>query len=261
MLHNCRYLIRLLAVDTTNGERFKSTEDKMYRSHLPMSNTTRPTLITYDVKDPDNFMTDKSHWEGIYTNQSIQDVSWYREHLNTSLDLIRKCALPLDAKVIDIGGGASTLADDLCGLGYVSVSVLDISKMALEKARQRLGVLSDRVEWMEGDITRVQLPVEHYDLWHDRAVFHFLTDPLAQHTYVEAATRAVKSGGFIIIATFSPEGPVKCSGLPVQRYDAASLARKFPQCDLLDERQEDHKTPAGASQSFTYVRLQKRQNA
>jgi SAM-dependent methyltransferase len=226
-----------------------------------MSNTTRPTLITYDVKDPDNFMTDKSHWEGIYTNQSIQDVSWYREHLNTSLDLIRKCALPLDAKVIDIGGGASTLADDLCGLGYVSVSVLDISKMALEKARQRLGVLSDRVEWMEGDITRVQLPVEHYDLWHDRAVFHFLTDPLAQHTYVEAATRAVKSGGFIIIATFSPEGPVKCSGLPVQRYDAASLARKFPQCDLLDERQEDHKTPAGASQSFTYVRLQKRQNA
>jgi SAM-dependent methyltransferase len=206
-------------------------------------------------------MTDKSHWENIYTNKSAQDVSWYREHLNISLDLIQKCRLPPDARIIDVGGGASTLADDLCELGYVDVSVLDISKTALEKAGQRLGAKADHVQWMEGDITRVRLPFEHYDLWHDRAVFHFLTDPLAQHSYVEAATRAVKSGGFIIIATFSPEGPEKCSGLPVQRYDAASLARKFPQCDLLDERQEDHKTPAGASQSFTYVRLQKRQNA
>jgi ubiquinone/menaquinone biosynthesis C-methylase UbiE len=203
-------------------------------------------------------MTDKSHWENIYTNKSVQDVSWYREHLNTSLDLIQKCALPLDAKVIDIGGGASTLADDLCGLGYVDVSVLDISKTALEKARQRLGTLADRIQWLEGDITKVQLPAGHYDLWHDRAVFHFLTDSVAQHSYAEAATRAVRSGGFIIIATFSPEGPAKCSGLPVQRYDAASLASKFPQFTLLDSRLEDHKTPAGASQSFTYVRLQKR---
>jgi len=203
-------------------------------------------------------MTDKSHWEKIYTDKPVQDVSWYREHLDTSLELILKCALPLDAKLIDIGGGASTLADDLCGLGYIHVSVLDISKTALEKARQRLDTLADHVTWMEGDVTKVQCPVEHYDLWHDRAVFHFLTNSSTQDAYVEAATRAVKSGGYIIIATFSPEGPEKCSGLPVQRYDAASLARKFLKCVLLDERREDHKTPAGVSQSFTYVRLQKR---
>ena len=203
-------------------------------------------------------MTDKSHWEKIYTDKSVQDVSWYREHLDTSLDLILKCELALDAKLIDVGGGASTLADDLCKLGYLDVSVLDISKTALEKARQRLGTWADHVTWMEGDITKIQLPVEHYDLWHDRAVFHFLTSSATQDAYVEAATRAVKSGGYIIIATFSPEGPEKCSGLPVQRYDAASLARKFPKCVLLDERREDHKTPAGVSQSFTYVKLQKR---
>jgi SAM-dependent methyltransferase len=202
-------------------------------------------------------MTDKAHWENIYANRSAQDVSWYREHLNTSLDLIQKCALSRDAKVIDIGGGASTLADDLCELGYVDVSVLDISKSSLEKAKQRLGARADRVQWMEGDITRVQLPSEHYDLWHDRAVFHFLTDSVTQEVYVEAATNAVRSGGFIIIATFSPEGPSKCSGLPVQRYDGDSLARKFPRFALLDSCQEDHKTPSGASQSFTYVRLRK----
>ena len=202
-------------------------------------------------------MTDKSHWENIYTNKSAQDVSWYREHLNISLDFIQKCRLSPDAGIIDIGGGASTLADDLCELGYVNVSVLDISKRSLEKAKQRLGARADRVQWMEGDITRVQLPFEHYDLWHDRAVFHFLTDSSAQKAYVEAATRAVKSGGFIIIATFSPEGPAKCSGLPVQRYDAATLVRQFSECVLMDSQMEIHQTPSGTSQSFTYVRLKK----
>ena len=199
----------------------------------------------------------KSHWENIYTNKSEQDVSWYREHLNISLDLIQKCRLSPDAGIIDVGGGASTLADDLCELGYVNVSVLDISKKSLEKAKQRLGAKADRVQWMEGDITRVQLPFEHYDLWHDRAVFHFLTDSSAQQAYVEAATRSVRSGGFIIIATFSPEGPAKCSGLPVQRYDAETLARKFSECALLDSQMEIHQTPSGTSQSFTYVRLKK----
>ena len=202
-------------------------------------------------------MTDKSLWENIYASKSAQEVSWYREHLNTSLDFIQKCRLAPDASIIDVGGGASTLADDLCALGYVNVSVLDISKTSLEKARQRLGALADRVQWMEGDMTRVQLPFQHYDLWHDRAVFHFLTDSSAQQAYVEAATRAVKSGGYIIIATFSPEGPAKCSGLPVQRYDAETLARKFSDCVLLDSQMEIHQTPSGTSQSFTYVRLKK----
>jgi ubiquinone/menaquinone biosynthesis C-methylase UbiE len=202
-------------------------------------------------------MTDKSHWENIYTNRSAQDMSWYREHLNISLDFIQKCSLPLDASIIDVGGGASTLADDLCESGYVNVSVLDISKTALEKARQRLGAMADRVQWMEGDMTRVQLPFEHYDLWHDRAVFHFLTNSSERQAYVEAATRAVKSGGFIIIATFSPEGPAKCSGLPVQRYDVATLVRQFSECVLLDSQTEIHQTPSGTSQSFTYVRLKK----
>jgi len=202
-------------------------------------------------------MTDKSLWENIYASKSAQEVSWYREHLNTSLDFIQKCRLAPDASIIDVGGGASTLADDLCALGYVNVSVLDISKTSLEKARQRLGALADRVQWMEGDMTRVQLPFQHYDLWHDRAVFHFLTDSSAQQAYVKAATRAVKSGGYIIIATFSPEGPAKCSGLPVQRYDAETLARKFSDCVLLDSQMEIHQTPSGTSQSFTYVRLKK----
>jgi len=190
-------------------------------------------------------MTDKSHWESIYASKSIQDVSWYRDHLETSLDFIRRCALPLDSQIIDIGGGASTLADDLCGLGYTSVSVLDISMTALEKARLRLGPLAKRVQWMEGDITKIQLPLEHYDLWHDRAVFHFLTDLADRHSYVEAATRSVKTGGFIILATFSPEGPLKCSGLTVHRYDPESLAGMFPRFDLQESRLEDHKTPAG----------------
>jgi len=202
-------------------------------------------------------MTDKSHWENIYASKSAQELSWFREHLNVSLDFIQKCHLPPDARIIDVGGGASTLADDLCARGYINVSVLDISKTSLEKARQRLGAMADRVQWMEGDVIQVQLPFEHYDLWHDRAVFHFLTDRSAQQAYVDAATRAVRSGGFIIIATFSPEGPAKCSGLPVQRYDAATLVGQFSKCVSVDSQREIHQTPSGTSQSFTYVRLKK----
>jgi hypothetical protein len=117
--------------------------------------------------------------------------------------------------------------------------------------------MAERVHWIEGDITKVTLTSDHYHLWHDRAVFHFLTDSADQQAYVEAATRSVKSGGFLIIATFSPDGPAMCSGLPVQRYDAGSLVQKFPRCILVDTRLEDHETPSAAIQSFTYVLMKK----
>ncbi len=184
-------------------------------------------------------------------------MSWYREHLETSLELIRRTGLAADAELIDIGGGASTLVDDLLRLGFLSVSVLDLSAVALEKARQRLGTLSERVRWIASDVTNASLAAEHYDLWHDRAVFHFLTDPVEKAAYVATATRVVKNGRFLILATFALDGPAKCSGLQVERYGPEELAGQFPEFELLESRREVHRTPTAAVQNFTYVLLQK----
>jgi len=204
-------------------------------------------------------MAGKAHWENIYATKFVQELSWYRDRLDTSLELIERAHLPRTAAVIDVGGGASTLADDLLRLGFRDVSVLDLSAGALEQARQRLGALSESVHWMEGDVTAASLAPRRYDLWHDRALFHFLVGAPERSAYVSAATGAVKQRGFLIVSAFALDGPAKCSGLPVQRYGAEELAGQFPAFALLESRREGHHTPAGILQNFTSVLLQKRQ--
>jgi SAM-dependent methyltransferase len=202
-------------------------------------------------------MSRRSHWETIYTSKAESEVSWYREHLETSIELIQKIDLPRTAEILDVGGGTSRLVDDLLSLGYQNLSVLDVSEAALGKAQERLGERAERVRWIAGDITAMQLPSEHYDLWHDRAVFHFLTNPADRSTYAELATSALKRGGSLLVATFALDGPAKCSGLPVERYGPEELAHQFPGFRVVEAQGEIHQTPFGTAQPFTYLLLQK----
>jgi SAM-dependent methyltransferase len=203
-------------------------------------------------------MDAKNHWDGVYTRNHSDVLSWFQPHADQSLRLVRDAGLPTTAAVIDIGGGASTLVDDLLGAGYTDLSVLDLAAAALATARQRLGPLAHRVKWIEGDITAVELPYQAYDLWHDRAVFHFLTTPLQRHAYVNAVLRAVKPGGHVIVATFAEDGPSQCSGLPVQRYSPGGLHAEFgAPFTLLRHEEETHHTPRGAVQKFIYCYCRK----
>ena len=203
-------------------------------------------------------MNRKSHWENVYQTKKVDQVSWYRDHLDNSLQLIRQTKAGQEAAIIDVGGGSSTLVDDLLKDGFADLSVLDISARALENSGRRLGRKAELVEWIEADITRADLPKNHYDVWHDRAVFHFLLDADERSAYVVAATRAVKPDGFLIIATFSPDGPTKCSGLPVMRYSPEQLAKQFPKFRVIKSKTEQHETPSGQLQSFTYLLMQRR---
>lgn len=202
-------------------------------------------------------MEKSKHWDDIYAQKALNEVSWYRRHLETSLEWIRFTGLSTDAQIIDVGGGASTLVDDLVALHYRNVSVLDISRVALDEAKQRLGGDSAKVQWIEGDITSVKLPPGHYDLWHDRAVFHFLTKVEDRMAYLKTATQSIKSGGFLIVATFALEGPLTCSGLFVDRYSRNSLAAQFPGFEVLQSRDENHQTPSGATQKFVYLLMKR----
>jgi SAM-dependent methyltransferase len=202
-------------------------------------------------------MGSSQHWDDMYTRKTSKGVSWYRAHLETSLEWIRSSAPSLESRIIDIGGGASTLVDDLSALGYRNLSVLDISQMALDEAKGRIAAHGSRIVWIHGDITSVTLPADHYDLWHDRAIFHFLTDANDRNSYVKTATRSVKAGGFLIVATFATDGPSTCSGLPVARYENDTLAAQFPAFELVDSRHEAHRTPLGAIQNFIYCLLKK----
>lgn len=198
-------------------------------------------------------MTTKAHWEHVYQSKATDEVSWYSPHLDVSLKLIEAAGTHGDAAIIDVGGGESTLVDDLVSRGYKDVTVLDISPVAIEVAKSRLGPSAASVHWIAGDITDVSLGGARYDLWHDRAVFHFLTDDNDRAAYVRQVARAVRPGGHVIIATFGPEGPEKCSGLDVVRYDAGGLHRQFgPKFRLLDSVTELHETPSGALQQFLY---------
>jgi len=205
-------------------------------------------------------MGSSQHWDDMYTRKTSKGVSWYRAHLETSLEWIRSSAPSLESRIIDIGGGASTLVDDLSALGYRNLSVLDISQIALDEAKGRIAAHGNRIVWIQGDITSVTLPPHHYDLWHDRAVFYFLTNANDRASYVETATESVKVGGFLIVATFSMDGPPTCSGLPVIRYSSDALASQFPAFELLDDRKEAHRTPAGAFQDFVYCLMKKSPN-
>lgn len=198
-------------------------------------------------------MQPKQHWEEVYTTKSTDAVSWFQPHAALSLDLIRATGLGKDAGIIDVGGGASTLVDDLLANGYNDLTVLDLSIHALEAARHRLGKDENLVRWIEADITEVDLPARRYDIWHDRAVFHFLTTPEQREAYVQTVFRSVKPGGHVIVATFAEDGPLECSGLPVMRYRPEELHDQFGEAfTLLKHTREAHHTPAGKVQQFVY---------
>jgi len=200
----------------------------------------------------------KQHWEQIYTTKTSDSVSWFQEHADQSLRLIHNTGLGKDAAIIDVGGGASILVDDLVAEGYTDLTVLDLSAAALTVARQRLGKHADAVRWMVGDITRAEFPKYRFDIWHDRAVFHFLTDPDDRHAYVERVMRSVRPGGHVIIATFAEDGPEKCSGLPVMRYQPESLHAEFGDAfQLVEHEMEAHHTPSGTVQQFVYCYCRK----
>jgi len=198
-------------------------------------------------------MDTQAHWEGIHRTKAPNQVSWFRPHLQTSLALIERAAADPSASIIDVGAGASTLVDDLMQEGYRNITVLDISQAAIEVAKNRLGEASKSVRWLRADVTQGNLPAHSYDVWHDRAVFHFLTKPEERLAYVRNAALALKPGGHVIVSTFGPEGPEKCSGLDVVRYDAESLHQEFgPRFRLVESSKELHHTPFGTTQQFLY---------
>ena len=206
-------------------------------------------------------MQSKQHWEQVYKTKGANSVSWFQEHAQQSLQLIRQTGVQRDAGIIDVGGGASTLVDDLLADGYSNLAVLDLSEAALAEARQRLGGRAQQVSWLVGDITQVNLPRHGYAVWHDRAVFHFLTTAEEREAYVRAVLGAVRPGGHVIVATFAEDGPEKCSGLPVMRYSADGLHAEFgAPFTLLRHEREEHHTPAGAVQKFIYCMCRKESN-
>jgi ubiquinone/menaquinone biosynthesis C-methylase UbiE len=198
-------------------------------------------------------MQGKQHWEQVYQTKSTDAVSWYQEHAERSLALIHDTGVQKNAAIIDVGGGASTLVDDLLAEGYSNLSVLDLSGAALAAARHRLGQRADSVRWIEADVTQLELPYHHYDIWHDRAVFHFLTDEADRQAYVRQVFHAVKPGGHVIVATFAEDGPEQCSGLPVMRYSADQLHDQFGEAFRLERHSKEvHHTPGGKVQQFVY---------
>lgn len=198
-------------------------------------------------------MKEKNHWEKVYGSKPEDEVSWFQEHAEVSLRLIEQSGVTKSANIIDVGGGASTLVDDLLASGYQNLTVLDLSGEALAKARHRLGAKAEKIHWLEADILQVNLPEQSYDIWHDRAVFHFLTAAEDRQKYVQAVLGSVKPGGHVIVATFAEDGPEKCSGLPVMRYSADQLHGEFgAPFDLLRQEREEHHTPAGVIQKFIY---------
>ena len=198
-------------------------------------------------------MTQADHWEHIYRTKDPTQLSWYQPQAQLSLALIQRVAPNLEAPIIDVGGGASTLVDGLLDAGYRSVTVLDLAPSALAIARQRLGARAAKVAWIAGSILDVQLRASAYAVWHDRAVFHFLTHQRDRAGYVEQTRRAVRAGGHVIVASFGLDGPPECSGLDVARYSPEGIHVEFGKSfRLLDSVREDHHTPSGVTQAFVY---------
>jgi ubiquinone/menaquinone biosynthesis C-methylase UbiE len=196
---------------------------------------------------------DRTHWEQVYRTRRPEEVSWFQPEARLSLDLIRSAAPGPGTRIIDVGGGSSTLVDGLVAASYLDVTVLDISGTSLALARQRLRRAANRVCWLEADVLSDKLPEASFDLWHDRAVFHFLTSPFDRARYIAQVRRTVRPGGHVLVATFADDGPTKCSGLPVTRYGPSALHQTFGTgFRLLASRREEHITPAGVRQPFTY---------
>ena len=198
-------------------------------------------------------MDSNAHWERIYQTKVSNQLSWYRPHLERSLALIESAAPLRSVAIIDVGAGESTLIDDLLSTGYTNLTILDISQTALRVTKERLGELARKVRWICADATHAPLAANSYDVWHDRAVFHFLTTEELRRAYVQVVETVVKPGGHVIVSTFGPEGPTQCSGLPVQRYDAEHLHAEFgSRFRLIESSNELHTTPAGTVQQFLY---------
>lgn len=206
-------------------------------------------------------MPSKSHWEQVYASKSPTEVSWFQPRAERSLRLIQEAGMAAPVRIIDVGGGASTLVDDLLDAGYGEVTVLDLSAHALAAAQSRLGVRAREVRWIEANVLEAALPRHGFDVWHDRAVFHFLTDPADRHAYVRQVLHAVRPGGLVIVATFAPDGPERCSGLPVVRYDPEGLHAEFgAPFSLLRHEREAHHTPTGKVQQFIYCMCRRTTN-
>jgi SAM-dependent methyltransferase len=194
----------------------------------------------------------KSHWESVYAKRAPDEVSWYQANPEYSLALLEAAGATRDTRIVDVGGGASRLVDSLLDRGYTDLTVLDIAEGALARAKARLGVRADSVRWIEADVTAFE-PSERWDVWHDRAVFHFLGAAQDREAYGRTLNTALVPGGHAIIATFSPQGPTRCSGLDVVRYSAAQLLAELGSgWDLVSEREELHRTPEGVVQEFMY---------
>lgn len=194
----------------------------------------------------------KEHWDKVYASKGEDQVSWFQETPAVSLELIARTGVAPDAAIIDVGGGASRLVDALLARGFTDLTVLDLSAAALAASRLRLGEQAGRVVWVAADAC-AWTPTRAYDLWHDRAAFHFLTNPADQAAYVARLRRALRPGGYVIIGTFAPDGPEKCSGLPVMRHDAESLGRVLgADFALVAHERREHQTPGGAIQRFQF---------
>ena len=204
-------------------------------------------------------ITDRqAHWQQVYKTRGAEAVSWFRPRLDVSLELLERAGLTPATSLIDVGGGASTLVDELLELGLRDITVLDISAEALAVSRQRLAARANRVEWLAADVLAARLPAGAFDVWHDRAVSHFLTEDADVARYARRAASAIRPGGHAVIGGFAPDGPERCSGLPVARRSAEDIAAMLgPDFELLDERRECHLTPGGTEQLFAYALLRR----
>jgi len=194
----------------------------------------------------------KRHWEDVYESKAAMEVSWYQANPERSLALVQKTGISREAPIIDVGGGASTLVDHLLDAGYTDLTVLDLAAAALKQAQARLAARAHGVDWLVADVMRFE-PRRRYRLWHDRAVLHFLTEAADRERYIQVLRRALEPGGHVIIAVFGPDGPMRCSGLDIRRYNVDLLKELLgPEFTLQSQELENHQTPTGAVQQFLY---------
>lgn len=204
-------------------------------------------------------MTDRAaHWAAVYRAQQAGQVSWFRPHLDVSMELLELAGLTNESRVIDVGAGASTLVDDLLLRGVESIFAVDLAAAALQVARNRLSDGAGKVRWIVGDVTKLDLPASSVDIWHDRAALHFLTDPTDAAAYVRVAAGAIACGGYAVIGGFASDGPEQCSGLAVVRRDPSQIAELFAEhFTMIAARRETHITPRGSAHKFAYALLRR----